>query len=315
MILEDKADFLFSPYSSGLTATAAVVTEQNEKIMLTTGAAEEKTYKLGNQYLFQMFAPATQYLTAALDALKTKDPKATVAFVYEDSSFSVAVVTPAKAYAQQQGFNVVFSEAYAPNTTDFSAIIDKVIASKATVLLGGGHYADGSTLARQLYGHKVPLKMITLLVAPDSPQWSRTGRCGGGRNRAVAVGTTDRPSRRNTARAAPILPNHIPRSTTLRPVMNRLEATLRIGFATSHRTGGWNRNGESGAGAECDRYHDVLRPDEVFHAGQRARVADGPHNFSGAVAEGQVRQAGETGGMAAGGQERRFDVPDPLSCS
>ena len=175
MILEDKADFLFSPYSSGLTSTAAVVTEQNEKIMLTTGAAEEKTYKLGNQYLFQMFAPATQYLTAALDALKTKDPKASVAFIYEDSSFSVAVVTPAKAYAQQQGFNVAFTEAYAPNTTDFSAIIDKVIASKATVLLGGGHYADGSTLARQLYGHKVPLKMITLLVAPDSPQWSELG--------------------------------------------------------------------------------------------------------------------------------------------
>ena len=52
---------------------------------------------------------------------------------------------------RQLGFNVAFSEAYAPNTTDFSAIIDKVIASKSTVLLGGGHYADGSTLARQLY--------------------------------------------------------------------------------------------------------------------------------------------------------------------
>jgi len=178
MILQDKADFMFSPYSSSLTATAAVVTEQYGKIMLTTGAAEEKTYKLGNHYLYQMFAPATQYLTAAIDALKTKDPKAAVAFVYEDASFSNAVVTPAKPYAQQQGFNVVFSEAYAPNTTDFSAIIDKVIASKATVLLGGGHYADGSTLARQLYGHKVPLKMITLLVAPDSPQWTELGNAG-----------------------------------------------------------------------------------------------------------------------------------------
>ena len=89
--------------------------------------------------------------------------------------FRVAVVDPAKAYAQQLGFNVVFSEAYAPNTTDFSAIIDKVIASKPTVLMGGGHYADGSTLARQLYDHKVNLKMITLLVAPDSPQWSELG--------------------------------------------------------------------------------------------------------------------------------------------
>lgn len=175
MILQDHADFLFSPYSSPLTATASVVTEQYGKVMLTTGAAEGKTYTLGNHNLFQMFAPAPEYLKVALDALKTKDPKAKVAFVYEDSSFSVAVVTPAKDYAQQLGFTVVFSEAYAPNTTDFSAIIDKVIASKATVLLGGGHYADGSTLARQLSGHKVPLKMLTLLVAPDSPQWVELG--------------------------------------------------------------------------------------------------------------------------------------------
>ncbi len=180
MILEDKADFLFSPYSSPLTSTASVVTEQYGKIMLTSGAAEGKTYTLGNHFLFQMFAPAPEYLKVALDALKAKDPKATIAFVYEDSSFSVAVVNPAKAYAQQLGFNVVFTEAYAPATTDFSAIIDKVINSKATVLLGGGHYADGSTLARQLHGHKVPLKMLTLLVAPDSPQWVELGDAAAG---------------------------------------------------------------------------------------------------------------------------------------
>ncbi len=180
MILQDNADFLFSPYSSSLTATAAIVTEQDGKIMLTTGAAEGKTYTLGNHYLFQMFAPGSEYLKGALDALKAKDPKATVAFVYEDASFSNSVVDPATAYAKQIGVNVVFSERYAPNTTDFSALIDKVIASKATVVLGGGHYADGSTLAKQLYEHKVPLKMITLLVAPDSDKWPELGDAGVG---------------------------------------------------------------------------------------------------------------------------------------
>jgi len=175
MILQDNADVLFSPYSSPLTATAAVVSEQYGKVMLTTGAAEGKTYTLGNHYLFQMFTPGAEYLKGALDALKATDPKATIAFVYEDASFSVSVVNPAKEYAQQLGLNVVFSEAYAPNTTDFSAVIDKVIASKATVLLGGGHYADGSTLAKQVYEHKVGLKMITLLVAPDSDKWTELG--------------------------------------------------------------------------------------------------------------------------------------------
>jgi len=41
--------------------------------------------------------------------------------------------------------------------------------------MGGGHYADGSTLARQLFSRKASLKMVTLLVAPDSPKWSELG--------------------------------------------------------------------------------------------------------------------------------------------
>ncbi len=44
IITQDKAQFLFSPYSSGLTATAAIISEQYGKVMITTGAAEEKTY-------------------------------------------------------------------------------------------------------------------------------------------------------------------------------------------------------------------------------------------------------------------------------
>src|SRR6201997_5850858 len=54
LINQDKAQFLFSPYSSGLTATAAVISEQYGKLMVITGGAEPKTYELGNKYLFQV---------------------------------------------------------------------------------------------------------------------------------------------------------------------------------------------------------------------------------------------------------------------
>ena len=62
LIIQDKAEFLFAPYSSGLTATAAVISEQYGKIMIITGGAEEKTYTLGNKYLFQVITPAGHYL-------------------------------------------------------------------------------------------------------------------------------------------------------------------------------------------------------------------------------------------------------------
>jgi branched-chain amino acid transport system substrate-binding protein len=175
MILQDRADFLLSPFSSGLTATAAIVSEQNGKIMVTTGASEGETYTLGNKYLFQMFTPANEYLTGVLEVLKAKDSKSRLALVYADDSFSIAAANGAKAYAQKIGLNVVFAEAYAPDTTDFGPIIDKVISSKATALAGGGHYADGSTLARQLYSHKADIEFLSLFVAPDNPQFAQLG--------------------------------------------------------------------------------------------------------------------------------------------
>jgi branched-chain amino acid transport system substrate-binding protein len=70
---------------------------------------------------------------------------------------------------------IVLDESYPPAQTDFSAIINKVVSSGADVLLGGGHYPDGATLARQLHDQKANLKWVTLLVAPDSPQFASLG--------------------------------------------------------------------------------------------------------------------------------------------
>jgi branched-chain amino acid transport system substrate-binding protein len=175
LIVQDKAQFLFSPYSSGLTGTAAVITEQYGKIMVVTGGAEPKTYELGNKYLFQAITSADHYLTGAVDALHSLDPKAQIAFVYSDDPFSKAVVGAAREQATEAGFKVVLDESYAPSTTDFSPVINKMISAKADVLLGGGHYPDGATLARQLYDQKAGLKWVTLLVAPGSDEFSTLG--------------------------------------------------------------------------------------------------------------------------------------------
>jgi branched-chain amino acid transport system substrate-binding protein len=175
LIGQDKAQFLFSPYSSGLAATAAIISEQYGKVMITTGAAEEKTYKLGNKNLFQLYSPAGQYLAGAVAALKEKNPGAKVALVYKDDPFSKAVMQATRGIAEKAGFNIVLDESYSPETTDFGPIINKIIGSGADALLGGGHYADGATIARQLYAQKAPVKWVTLLVAPDSPNFATLG--------------------------------------------------------------------------------------------------------------------------------------------
>jgi len=175
LISGDKADFLISPYSSGLADAAAVIAQQYNKIMITTGAASDSTYKKGYTLIYQAYTPASRYLTGAIDLLAKLAPQAKkVAIVHEKDKFSTDVVTALKAYAEGKGYQVVLFEGYEPGATDFAPFINKIPAG-VDAIMGGGHFADTTTFARQLYEKKVPAKMIALLVAPPEPKFAELG--------------------------------------------------------------------------------------------------------------------------------------------
>ena len=173
---EDNADFLISPYSSGLTAAAAVIAEQYGKVMITTGAASDATYKQGYTLVFQAYTPASRYLTGAVDLLAHVDPSVKkIAFVYENDKFSTDVVTAAKDYAESLGYEIVLFEGYDSGTTDFGPFINKIEAAAPETLMGGGHFQDGSTFARQIYEKDIAVNFFALLVAPPEPDFADLG--------------------------------------------------------------------------------------------------------------------------------------------
>jgi branched-chain amino acid transport system substrate-binding protein len=182
LVNQDRAQFLFSPYSSGLTAPAAVISEQYGRIMIDSGGAEEKPFQLGNKYLFMVITSASHYLSGAVAALKAKNPHARIAMVYSDDPFSKAVLAATKQQAEAAGLEVVMDESYAPSTTDFGPIVNKIISSNADAFMGGGHYSDGATLARQMYDQKADMKWVSILVAPADDKFGELG--------AAAMGVT-----------------------------------------------------------------------------------------------------------------------------
>jgi ABC-type branched-subunit amino acid transport system substrate-binding protein len=173
---EDNADLLISPYSSGLTAAASVIAEQYGKVMITTGAAADSNYQQGYTQVFQIYTPASRYLSGAVDLLQKLDPSLTqVAIVHEDDTFSTSVVEAAKTYAESLGYDIVIYEGYASDTADFGPFINKIQATGAEAVMGGGHLTDGSTFARQVYEKGLKLKYFALLVAPPEPDFAQLG--------------------------------------------------------------------------------------------------------------------------------------------
>ena len=102
---DDEADFLISPYSSGLAASASVIAEQYGKPMITTGAASDSNYQQGYTLVYQAYTPASSYLTGAIDMLMASAPDVKrIAVVHENDKFSTDVSTALKDYAEQHGF-------------------------------------------------------------------------------------------------------------------------------------------------------------------------------------------------------------------
>lgn len=173
---KDNATFLISPYSSGLTDAAAVIAEQYGKIMVTTGAASDSTYERGFSLIFQAYTPASRYLTGAVDLLKDTDPSAKrIAILHENDKFSTDVCNAVKEYATEQGYEVVFFEGYDTGTTDFAPFINKMESTAPDAILGGGHFQDGSTFAKQLYEKQLPVRLVALLVAPPEATFAEIG--------------------------------------------------------------------------------------------------------------------------------------------
>lgn len=176
LAIEDNADFLISPYSSGLADAAAVIAEQYGKIMITAGAASDSTYQKGYSLVFQAYTPASRYLTGALDLLGSLDESAKrIAIVHENDKFSTDVSNALNEYALSLGYEVVLFEGYDTGTTDFAPFINKIQDAAPDAVLGGGHFQDGSTFARQLFEKGLDVQFEALLVAPPEPSFAELG--------------------------------------------------------------------------------------------------------------------------------------------
>ncbi len=175
LITQDHVNFLFSPYSSGLSMAAVPIAEKYHVPIIVVGAASDAIFtKLQPKCAFQIYTPASKYLASSVDLIREYLGKGAKVFIlYEDSPFAAAAAEAAKKYAEELGLQVVGFEKYPKGTTNFAAILERVRASGAVALIGGGHYQDGALLAKQIrqLGLDKQLKFVSLLVAPDLPQF------------------------------------------------------------------------------------------------------------------------------------------------
>lgn len=170
LITVDGVKFLLAPYSSGLTLAGAPVAEQYQALYNSHGGASDRIFEQGYRYAVQTIVPGTRYQVDIFDMMRSLDPQATrVAFLFEDDEFSRTVRQGALAYATALGFNIVFDQTYPSKVPDLTPALTAMAATNPDFLVGGGHFADGQLLAKQIGDLGIALKAASIVVAPTLP--------------------------------------------------------------------------------------------------------------------------------------------------
>ena len=172
IIQQDGAQFLLAPYSSLLTAPAAPIADQYDRVMLSHGGSSDLIWtQTSRRNLVEVLSSASIYLKGAVDWLKANHPTDKIAALYASDSFSSFATQAALGYAQSLGLTVVYNQSYPLTVTDLSTQLTAAKNAGADDLIGGGHFNDGLLIMNDLktaWTMPAP-KFISLLVAVTEP--------------------------------------------------------------------------------------------------------------------------------------------------
>lgn len=165
LIQQDKVQYMLGPYSSGLTAAIAPVTEKYKIPMIEANGASRSLFTKGYRYLFAMLTTADQYLTSAIEVIANqgKDPKKIkIALAFENDNFSQDVRLGVLEAAKKYGMKIVIDDKLPKTLDDMASTLNKVRALRPDMLFVSGHAKGAATAARQLEQFKVNVNGVAM---------------------------------------------------------------------------------------------------------------------------------------------------------
>jgi branched-chain amino acid transport system substrate-binding protein len=172
LITEDKARYIFGPFSSDITFATSAIGEKYRVITMAALANAEKVYQRGFRYTFGNFPPAGEGLSTILTMVNELTPKPhTVAIVYPDALFPYYGAKGAKDRAEKLGLKVVYFEKYPPTVKDLTPIMTKIKQVNPDIFLSSALLEDAVFVMKAYRELRINTKLIGLATGPHIPDF------------------------------------------------------------------------------------------------------------------------------------------------
>jgi branched-chain amino acid transport system substrate-binding protein len=109
LILQDRVDFVFAPFSSQITAAVMPFLEEQRYPILSAGASASSLWEQGYRYIFSLFTPASEMPANFLEMIVRQDLER-IAVLHEDDLFSKTLAQGSRKWAKRFGLDILLDE-------------------------------------------------------------------------------------------------------------------------------------------------------------------------------------------------------------
>ena len=171
LITEDKVDLVLGPYGSYLNDAVANVMERYKQPYVAHGNAPV-IYERGRRYVFRNVMPISWDLQEGAQHLAKKIGVKRIAIISRtDTSGRGGEFLGAQEWAKKLGLDIVLSDRYRKEQTDFTGLLRRIEASGAEAIFAVSRFRDSVALIRQLRELNINVKMFYAAVGPALPKF------------------------------------------------------------------------------------------------------------------------------------------------
>jgi len=188
LITVDHCDLVLGPFSTLLTKPASVVANRYGYAMIEGAGGGPSVFTRGLHNLFDVSPPVANLLVSFTQYVLSLPPgqrPATAAYATQDDPFTQPQVDTAKGLLEAGGVKTVSYQVYPAETTDYTPIAQKMIASKADLIVTGTLLPDITAYIQAFKQQHYNPKAIIATAGPD--QGAQFTKAIGGPNAAEGI--------------------------------------------------------------------------------------------------------------------------------
>ena len=146
----DGVTLVVGHFNSGVTMPASEVYAENGILMITPSATNPKVTERGLWNVFRTCGRDDQQGKLWSDYVQANFKGKKIAIVHDKTTYGQGLADAAKGFLNKAGVKEVLYEGVNTGEKDYSALVSKIKASGADLLLWGGLHTEGGLIIRQM---------------------------------------------------------------------------------------------------------------------------------------------------------------------